>query len=109
MLKFTVAQIAKHHNLYGQVDGYMRKFSQVCVKTDSDLAKKLEGVLNSEIAIADPNKCGRVYKPTKSVDQSLEDYETVHPGLIGQPDFSFLPAGLKMARIEEFNRVKREL
>jgi len=65
MLKFTVAQIAKNHNLYGQVDGYMRKFAQVCVglADGGDMARKLEGVLNSEIAIADPTKSSRVFKP----------------------------------------------
>ena len=47
-----------------------------------------------------------VYKPK---EQQREDYQTIHPGVIGQPDFNFLPAGMKIARIDEYHRVKREL
>ena len=39
----------------------------------------------------------------------MEDYQTVHPGILAQPEFPFLPAGLKIARVEEYNRLKREL
>ena len=47
MLRFTVLQIAKQHNLYGMVDDYMRKFAKICVGLeDSDVAKRLEGLLN---------------------------------------------------------------
>lgn len=55
MLKFTVLQIAKQHNLYGQVDNYMRSFAKICVDLPDggEIAKKLEGVLNSEVAITD--------------------------------------------------------
>ena len=49
MLKFTVLQIAKQHNLYGQVDNYMRQFAKICVDLPDggETAKKLEGVLNT--------------------------------------------------------------
>jgi len=33
----------------------------------------------------------------------------VHPGLIAQPEFPFLPAGLKIARINDYHRLRREL
>ena len=65
MLKFTTLQIAKQHNLYSQVDNYMRSFAKICVNDLNDgreIAKKLEGVLNSEIAIADPAKA-QVFTP----------------------------------------------
>mmetsp|Transcript_28549 Transcript_28549/g.38081 ORF Transcript_28549/g.38081 Transcript_28549/m.38081 type:complete len:184 (-) Transcript_28549:2085-2636(-) len=39
----------------------------------------------------------------------LEDYQTVHPNVLAQPDFNFLPAGLKIARVEEYHRLKAEL
>lgn len=111
MLKFTVMQIAKQHNLYGQIDDYMRKFARVCVNVDDggDIAKRLEGVLNSEIAIADPKVSKRAFTPTYTDDAALEDYQTVDPNIIAQPDFPYLPAGLKIARIEEYHRLNREL
>lgn len=90
----------------------MRKFAQVCVELQDggEIAKKLEGVLNSEVAIADPRKSSRAFVPKQSSDYStLEDYQTVDPGVLAQPDFTYLPAGLKIARIEEYHRLKREL
>ena len=39
----------------------------------------------------------------------MKDYQTVHPGVLAQPEFPFLPAGLKIARVEEYNRLRREL
>ena len=108
MLKFTTLQIAKQHNLYGQVDGYMRKFAKICTEIQDDgvIAKRLEGVLNTEVAICDPAKA-EVFKPKDF--SKKEDYQTVHPDLIAQPDFQFLPAGMKIARIEEYERMKTEL
>ena len=65
MLKFTVLQIAKQHNLYSNVDNYMREFARVCVEINDggEVAKRLEGVLNSEVAVADQKKTGPVYRP----------------------------------------------
>jgi len=42
----------------------MRSFAQICVNLPDggDIAKKLEGVLNTSIAIADPTKTS-VFKP----------------------------------------------
>jgi len=88
----------------------MRSFAQICVNLPDggDIAKKLEGVLNSSIAIADSNKAS-VFKPKVTKNSHPADYETVDPGVIAQPDFAFLPAGMKIARIEEYRRMKLEL
>jgi len=62
----------------------MRKFARVCVNVDDggDIAKRLEGVLNSEIAIADPSVSKRAFTPTYTDDAALEDYQTVDPNII---------------------------
>lgn len=74
-----------------------------------DIARKLEGVLNSEVAISDPAKSPRVFQPTQTDDKPIEDYQSVHPNVLAQPDFRYLPAGLKIARVEEYYRINREL
>jgi len=88
----------------------MRSFAQICVNLPDggDIAKKLEGVLNTNFAIADRAKAS-VFTPKVNEDSRPEDYQTVDPGLLAQPEFPFLPAGIKIARIEEYHRLKREL
>ena len=86
----------------------MRSFAKICVgvQDGGDIAKRLEGVLNTEVAICDSSK-GQAFNP-KDYTQML-DHQTVDPMVIAQPDFPFLPAGMKIARIEEYNRMKSEL
>ena len=87
----------------------MRRFAKICVEDvqdGGDVAKRLEGVLNSEVAICDVSK-SEVFQPKDH--SAREDYHTVHPNILAQADFQFLPAGLKIARIEEYERMKNEL
>ena len=44
MLKFQVLQIAKQHNLFSQVDAYMKEFARICVALPDGghIAAKLE-------------------------------------------------------------------
>lgn len=108
MLKATILQIAKQHNLYGGVDNYMRQFAKACVNIQDggQIAKKLEGVLNATVAISDPAK-ETVFKP--NADRGLKDYQTVDPNVLAQADFPFIPAGMKIARVEEYHRMNSEL
>ena len=86
----------------------MRNFAKICVDIPDggEIAKRLEGVLNAEVAIFDSKK-GQAFSPKDHTQ--MKDYQTVDPGVIAQPDFPFLPAGMKIARIEEYNRMKSEL
>ena len=87
----------------------MRRFAKICVEDvqdGGDVAKRLEGVLNSEVAICDVSK-SEVFRPKDH--SAREDYHTVHPNILAQADFQFLPAGMKIARIEEYERMKNEL
>jgi hypothetical protein len=88
----------------------MRSFAQICVDLPDggDIAKRLEGVLNTNFAIADKAKA-TIFNPKVTEDTRPEDYQTVHHGILSQPDFAFMPAGTKIARIEEYHRMKREL
>ena len=58
--KFTLMQLAKLHNRYGMVDTYLRQFAKAIINTrksgNTDLADKLEQILNSDIIIKDPSK-----------------------------------------------------
>ena len=107
MLKFEVLQIAKQHNLYDQVDEYMRQFARVCVDLPDHglVANKLEKLLNTEIAIRDPSKVGS----QPSGPEPLEDCQTVDPGVIAQPDFIYLTAAEKIGRIEDYHKLKQQL
>ena len=53
-------QLAKLHNKYGMVDTYLRQFAKAIINTrksgNTDLADKLEQILNSDIIIRDPSK-----------------------------------------------------
>lgn len=88
MLKHTLLSIAKLHNLYGQVDNYMRQFAKACVDLPDggDIAKKLERALNAPIAIIDPAKKS-AFQPKKTLDGKTEDYQTAHPDILAQADF----------------------
>ena len=49
--KKLIVEIAKHHNKMGGVDAYMREFARVLLKANHGLARQLEIVMNSEVAI----------------------------------------------------------
>ena len=59
----------------------MRNFAKICVEVPDggDLAKKLERVLNEEVAILDADK-SQAFKPKEH--RPREDYQTVDPGVI---------------------------
>jgi hypothetical protein len=42
--------IAKYHNKFGGAKAYMREFARICI-SDRHLGKRLESIMNSEIAI----------------------------------------------------------
>ena len=93
------------------VDSYMRSFGRICVSEIQDggiIAKRLEALLNKQIAISDPSKQA-AFNPEKTGGRPLADYETVDPGVLAQPEFQFMPAGWKIAKIEEYHRMRREL
>jgi len=87
----------------------MRSFAKICteIPDDGEIAKKLEGLLNTEVAIMDSEK-EQVFQPRQKMNND-EESKTVHPNIISQADFQFLPAGMKIARIEEYERMKYEL
>jgi len=49
--KAALFEMAKYHNKFSQIDELVREFARIISVTDSDLAGKLETVLNMPIAI----------------------------------------------------------
>lgn len=49
-----VVNIAKHNNKHSYCDRYMRVFAKTLIKEHPMMAKKLEVLLNTEIAIKKP-------------------------------------------------------
>ena len=88
----------------------MKEFARICVALPDDghIASKLERVLNSEVAIKDPTK-GQTLVSPEVQSKKLEDYQTLDPLVIAQPDFIYLPAPQKLAMIEKYHALKREL
>ena len=82
----------------------MRQFAKISVDLpdDGQIANKLEKVLNTEIAITRNSY-------TRGVEQGLQDYETVDPGVISQPDFKYLTVAEKIDKIDNYHRLKQQL
>jgi len=82
--------MAKYHNAYGEVDQIMQSLARLTLKMpDKTFSRKLEHLLNSEIAITVPKQ-----------STAASAYEgTVHPGILAQADFVYLTAGEKLKRV----------
>lgn len=52
MLQFNLLALAKNHNYFAKIDNYLKKFSKILLKTQPQLAKRLELALSKEIVIA---------------------------------------------------------
>lgn len=97
----TVVDIAKFNNKFGTSDKYMRTFAKIMMQgpETQDIARKLEVLLNSEIAIK------RQEKPVEVV----VDMPALQANVIAQGEFQYLTAAQKMLRIQEFKTMKHEL
>ena len=85
----------------------MRQFARICVNLPDDgkLAYKLESLLNTEVSIKNTSKSTSASQSFGN-DRSLQDYETVDPGVIAQPDFKYLTVAEKIGRIEDYHKLK---
>ena len=57
LLKYQLVALAKYHNYYGKLDGYMKEFAIICesMKDKPHIARNLERILNTEISISKPS------------------------------------------------------
>ena len=85
----------------------MRQFARICVNLPDDgkLANKLESLLNTEVSIKNTSKSTSASQSFGN-DRSRQDYETVDPGVIAQPDFKYLTVAEKIGRIEDYHKLK---
>ena len=74
------------------MDNFMREFARLNLGN-----KELERLLNTEICIANDSKLPFL----NNADEDLE----VHPNVLAQPDFQFLPAGMKLRAIEKYKQM----
>lgn len=104
-----VLQIAKHHNLYGEADRYMRQFARVCFGLKSvdraDIANQLEVVLNAEVSITGPTKT----KAINLIKPQINDFDTIHPNILQKLEFPFLPAAFKLQKLRSHRAIRDEL
>ena len=84
----------------------MRQFARICVNLPDDgkVANKLESLLNTEVAIKNTSKSTSASQSLEN-DKPLQDYETVDPGVIAQPDFKYLTVAEKIGKIEDYHKL----
>jgi len=52
LLRYQAVALAKFHNHFGQMDGYMKEFTRICVETgDQNVLRNLERLLNVEVSV----------------------------------------------------------
>lgn len=95
-----VVNIAKHNNKHSYCDRYMRVFAKTLIKEHPMMAKKLEVLLNTEIAIKKP------VEAEKEWDKIGE--QPLHPNILAQGEFPFLSLGQKMDRVNGYRKLKSE-
>ena len=102
MLKFQLVSLAKNHNFYGQIDRYMKEFIRICLETSQQgLLKNLESLLNSEVSIG-LHKSEDVLPMHKDLPREL------HENILAQPNFNFVPGGMKMAKVQSYLDLAKE-
>lgn len=79
-----VVNIAKHNNKHSVCDKYMRTFAKILMKRNDLMAKKLEVLLNSEIAIK---------KPVVAEVFTTFESQPLHPNILAQGEFPYLAVG----------------
>ena len=90
MLRYQLVALAKFHNHFGGIDGYMKEFARICMDIEN-AGKTLERLLNTEICVLTEDKHKTFIKePTRP---------EIDPMVLAQPDFQFLPAGMKIKSI----------
>lgn len=68
-----VVNIAKHNNKHSVCDKYMRSFAKILMSRNDMMAKKLEVLLNSEIAIK---------KPVEAEVVTTFESQPLHPNIL---------------------------
>lgn len=101
MLTYAVVGLAKNHNFFSQVDGYMKEFARISMGIPH-LQAKLEEVLTREIAIV--GEQGRVADQVKPLSTPI-----AHHNVLAQPHFQFLPKALKAQELQTNIALSKEL
>lgn len=92
MLKYQLVALAKFHNDFGAIDSYMREFVRLNIGNS-----ELERLLNAEVCVVQ-RKDSLFLKDTQGEPE-------VDPNVLAQPDFQFLPGGMKARQIEKYKKL----
>jgi len=79
-----IVSLAKHNNKHSVCDKYMRVFARHLMETNNLMAKRLEVLLNTEIAIK---------KPEVAAVETTADSVPLHPNILAQGEFPYLAVG----------------
>ena len=83
LLKFQFVSLAKHHNLFGAIDEYMKEFARICVSLNNrTITNNLERHLNSEVSFS-KQESSKMMKDYESLPRELD------PMVLAQPSFQF--------------------
>lgn len=88
--------MAKNHNYFGNVDHYMKEFASILIEDKNiptHVVNNLQRVLNVEIALP---------KQRDSRLPAEERSKQIPDKLIAQPDFPYIPAAMKLQKIDEY-------
>lgn len=96
-LTLSTLSIAKNHNYFGNVDHYMKEFASILIEDKNiptHMVNNLQRVLNVEIALPKKNGFSRLPEEERS--------KQIHDKLLAQPDFPYVPAAMKLQKIDEY-------
>lgn len=100
MLRYQVVAFAKNHNFLGGLDKYMKQFARICLELGNrEISNNLERVLNSEVSI-------KINHTSKNFLDLYKNLNTEVPGqLLAQPAWRFMPAGMKLHKINQYKNL----
>jgi hypothetical protein len=107
MLSYNVVLLAKNHNYFTSMDGYMKELARITLTLpNSQLRERLESVLSKEVVIStgsDNSAITATDLPYKTSNPA------VHHNVLAKADFQFMSRALKQEEIKTNISLEKEL
>ncbi|CDW78620.1 UNKNOWN [Stylonychia lemnae] len=108
MLAFNVLLMAKNHNFFGNMDGYMKEFSRLVLDClPYHMSQRLENVLSKEIFIRGLNTGRSIIEQELKLKDPKDNL--VHHDFIAQPEFQFRNRVDKIDSIKHYNELETSI
>lgn len=103
LLRYQAVALARFHNHFGQMDGYMKEFTRICVETgDQNVLRNLERLLNVEVSVMQEQSADKLLP-------NSDKHETeVDPIILAQPQFKFSAVADKLKMIESYKSLIKD-